>query len=340
MAGNKDSKLKILRLMDILREQSDEEHPLSSNELIEALNAKYNIRAERKSIYADLDVLAEYGLDIIKTSIPKKGYYLGERDFELAEVRLLVDAVEAAGFITQKKTGQLTEKIESNLSTYQKTFLNSQVYMDQKLKSNNETLYYTVDTLARAIQGQKKVRLHYTKRIVVSGDKPRNEERHFTLSPYALIWSNDHYYLICNNHKYDNFMHIRVDRIKSVEILPEPARNCAEFSAYQTGFDISDYAAKHFNGFSGDPEGVELVCDNCLLQEVVDRFGDNVPIIDTTENTFTIYTTVAISEGFSNWVMQFGEKMLVKKPLALRQQIIERTQTMLAQYEAMAKEAK
>ena len=335
MAGTKDSKLKTLRIMDVLMELSDEDHPLSAPDICAELQDRWGITAERKSIYTDLEILENYGLDLVPTSIPKKGRYLGERDFELPEMRLLVDAVQAAGFISEKKTAELVAKLEQRLSKYQREFLNNQVYVDQHLKTTNETVLYTIDELARAIDKKKKVRLVYSKRRIVEGDRARQEERHFTLSPYALIWSDDHYYVICNNEKYDNFMHIRVDRIKSVTMLDTPVRNCSEFSAYKGGFDIADYAAKHFNGFSGEPTRVKLVCANELIQTMEDRFGADMPILESNDTTFTILVNVAVSEGFANWVMQFGEKVLVKEPAVLQDMILERTRNMLAAYDAM-----
>lgn len=324
MAGKSNSKLKTLVLADILREQTDEDHPMSATELCQELS-NYNIDAERKSIYTNLSVLEDYGMDIIKTTYPKKGFFLGEREFQLAEVRLMVDAVQSAGFISDQKTRALIAKMEKVLSRYQKEEISRQVYVEKvAAKTSNENIYYTIDELYRAIRIGRKVRLHYQRRKIAPGESVRYEERIFTLSPYGLIWFSDHYYLVCNNQKYDNFMHIRVERIRSVDILDEPARDCAEISSYKNGFDASDYLSKIFNGYTGETERVTLRCNNELIQSVTDRFGEDIPIISTDEETFTISVNAAVGEGFIDWLLQFGDTMVVTSPEELQIRVYDK----------------
>ena len=158
--------------------------------------------------------LREYGFDIIHTGSKNRGgYFLGAREFELAELRLLSDAVQAANFISQKKTNQLVQKIESFASEKQAKILHSQVYVDNRPKCKNEEIYYTISLLDEAITAKIKVNFTYTRRRITEEFKTAKEEKSFTVSPYALIWSDDHYYLVCNNEKYDNLMHLRIDRI-------------------------------------------------------------------------------------------------------------------------------
>lgn len=337
MAGNEKSKLKTLKIIDILNRYSDENHPLSAAE-ISAKLSKEDIQSERKSIYSDLEVLRSYGYDIISTYTPKKGVYMGERDFELVEVRLLIDAVQSAKFITEKKTEVLVDKITRNLSKWQIEDLSGQVYVDNRNKNENETVYYTIDTLSAAIRAEKKVSVHYIKRRIEAGERPKNEEHIYTISPYALIWADDHYYLICNNSKYDNPMHLRIDKIKSVKLLSDDARPRTEipdFASYKDHFDVADYASKTFNMFSGELEKVEICCNNALWDAIRDRFGEDVRVLSRTDDTFTISAIVAASDGLASWILQYGSDMQVISPKSLRDKILTKARETVSAYEGL-----
>lgn len=332
MAGNGGSKEKILHIYDILKNYSDEEHPLTAAELVATLSAR-GLSAERKAIYSDIDLLINYGYDVIKNPPPAKGYYLGERDFQLAEARLLMDAVESAQFITETKTAELIKKIQASLSIYQRESLAlQQVYIDHRHKNTNETVYYEIDTLLRAIQAKKKIRLHYLKRCIEAGERPKNEDHIHSVSPYALIWVDDHYYLVCNNAKYDNLMHLRIDKISKVTILEdEPLRPLSEVSKYKDRFDAADYLSTRFNMFSGDSELVKIKCKNETWQIIADRFGDDVLICEQDDKTFTILANAATS-GLDSWIMQWGSDMEVIEPEHLRETVKEKAQAMLEVY--------
>lgn len=318
-------KLKTLYILKDLMENSDENNPLDSERLI--LNLKNNgIDAERKSVYKDISVLREFGFDIIRTRSGNKcGYFIGARDFEVAEVRLLCDAIQAANFISQKKTKQLLTKIYTLLSKGQAETIKNQVYVDNRPKCTNENLYYTIDKLDRAIGSKRQVKIVYRKRKIGESNKAEFEEKTHFISPYALIWSNDHYYLVGNNRNYSNIMVTRIDRIKSVEILEDsPSRSFSDVSDYKDYFDSADYAAKHFNMFSGEPETVELVCSNLIIDDIIDRFGDNVIIMKYGDERFRISVNAAVSEGLVSWIMQFGNKIEVKKPDELKKMLIDK----------------
>ncbi len=332
MAGNINSKIKLLRIYDILCEKSDEDNPLAAAEICEELNL-YGISAERKSIYADLAVLESYGYDIIKVSQPKKGYYVGDRDLQIAEVRLLIDAIQSAKFITESKTEDLISKIERRLSKNQRDMLAKQVYVDHRNKNGNEKIYYAIDALYRAATSRKKVRIHYLKRCIETGERPKNEEHVYSVSPYALIWSNDNYYLVCNNAKYNNLMHLRIDKIISVTQLDEDIRPLYEVSDYKDVFDAADYASKVFNMFSGEPERISIRCANSMWDVVRDRFGDDVMIVERTDDTFTISTTAAVSEGLIAWILQYGNRMVAISPSELKNGVLEQARKTVAAYE-------
>lgn len=331
MAGNPLQKVKLLYLWDILKKYTDEEHPLSAAELCQKLSEQ-DIPAERKSIYSDLYTLQQYGLEIIHTRQPKSGYFLASRDFEVPEVRLLIDAVQAAGFISAKKTRQLTARLEGLLSESQAKKIQRQVYIDNRNKCANEEIYYSIDILNRAIQEGKKATLSYCRRILEDGRRIVSSSREFTVSPYALAWMNDHYYLIGNNQKYDNLMHLRVDRMRRVQILDEASRPFREVSCYDAFFDTADYVSKVFNMFGGELQQIDLRCKTSLLEQALDRFGESVFIRDSKDDSFTFTVTAQVSEGLIGWLMQFGDGMEVLSPSDLRRQMKERAELLVKRY--------
>lgn len=331
MSGQPNSKLKLLYLKEIFEKYTDEEHVLNSAELVEKLEQE-GITCERKSIYKDIDVLIDYGVDIIKTRTPRNGFFLGSRLFETAEVRLLADAVQAANFITPKKTKLLMKKIERFVSYPEAKKFVGQVYMENRSKCSNEEIYYNIDTLNKAIRDNKKVRLNYCRRKMDSRFGAAQETKEFLLSPYALIWSNDHYYLVANNEKYDNLMHLRVDRIRKVTITDEKLRPVNEVSDYEYSFNCADYASKVFNMFSGKPEKVELLCDNDILEQMLDRFGENAALRKAGPERFCIREEMCVNDGLASWIMQFGDKVKVNLPDTLRDMVAEKAQAICRIY--------
>lgn len=325
------SKLKTLFIYKFLETYSDENNPISTTELINMLSNK-GLKCERKSIYADIDALKEMGCDIISVTSPKRGFVMATRKFELPEVRLLIDAVTSAGFITPNKTKALVEKLESLVSYYQAKNLTSQVYCESENKCDNEEIYYVIDTLDDAINKNKKVKFTYKRRNIDKLNQKSFTSKTFLVSPYALIWKEDHYYLICNNSKYDNLMNLRLDRMSKIEILDEDCRDVSEVSEYKNGFNSADYSSKMFNMFSGDNSEVTLVCDLELREEIMDRFGSKVPLIAVDINHFETKINAAISDGLVSWIMQYGNKIKVKTPDYLIDMVKNKAQSILEQY--------
>lgn len=320
MSKTNTSKIKLLYLLEILKSKTDEDHPLGVPELIEEL-AKREVFAERKSLYRDMEVLQEAGFDVMYTRSPKNGYYLGERTLQLAEIRLLMDGVLSAGFITPKKSKELLEKLCGDFSEYQKKQLNSQVYLDHRNKQANEEIYYTVDTLHKAIAAKQKIRFLYGRRVLDEQGKVALSTKTFCVSPYALLWYDDRYYLIGNNEKYDNLMHLRADRMQKVEILKESARNFEEVCEYRNFFDVADYASKLSNAFSGDPITMSLRCSEELLESVLDRFGQNLSVYKEQEGFFTVRVPVVMSDGLVQDILNFGSGVEVLSPRELREKV-------------------
>lgn len=333
MSGQGNTKLKLLYLKDIFEKYTDEDNVLNSADIVNMLENK-GISCERKSIYKDIEVLIEYGMDIVKSSTPKKGFFLASRNFELAEIRLINDAIQAADFITKKKTAKLIEKTDKLLSENQASRLKKQVFINNRNKCDNEEIFYNIDTLDAAIKGSKKVKLKYIKRKLDSKFAAVNESKEFTLSPYALIWSNDRYYLVANNEKYDNLMNMRVDRIKNVEILDETSRHFSEVSEYKNTFDCADYALKAFNMYSGTPMSTELKCRNDLLDEMLDRFGSRVSVRRGEDGWFYIHEDLYINDGLAAWIVQFGNRIEVVYPSVLRTMVKNKANDILSLYES------
>ena len=324
-----NSKMKTLLIYKFFEEYSDEENPLSSSDLISML-AEKGVTCERKSIYADIKALNEIGCEIVSTSYPKKGFYMTSRKFQLPEVRLLIDAVNSAGFITPAKTKSLIYKLESLVSSHQADDLTSQVYCENKNKCDNEEIYYLIDNLyddiCRGSMGRrnidKETKKSYTNKI-------------FTVSPYALIWKDGHYYLVCNKSKYDNLMNLRVDRIRKLEILDKTIRHFSEVSEYKYAFDTADYASKMFNMFSGKTEEITLVCHLELREEMMDRFGPKIPLAAVDENHFETKIQAAVSDGFVSWIMQYGDGVKVVSPQHMIDKVKCKAYSVLSNYKTL-----
>ncbi len=324
MSGRRNQKRRILVLLEILMNKTDENHPLNARELIDLLAAR-DILCDRKTIYEDIEALTLCGYDIVSTKGAKSGYFLSGREFELPEVALLTDAVLAADFITHKKTNILVKKLKGLLNEYQADSFASRTFIDNRNKGNNEEIYYSIDSIGRGIDERKKITFKYLRHTLTNGRTPEISSKKMTVSPYALIWADDHYYLVCNNEKYDNLMHLRLDRMKSVCVTDEAFRHFSEVSEYRDEFNTADYSEKVFNMFSGEEQEIVLDCSTDILEQVIDRFSDKIFIRQSEENRFKFSHKACISEGLVTWIMQFGKKMRVEAPETLKEQILSRT---------------
>lgn len=307
-------KLKTILIYRYLEKYSDEEHPASSSKLIGMLDEN-GIPCDRKTIYSDIKALNSIGCEIMRSKGANGGFFIASRKFELPEIMLLIDAVTSAGFITPRKTKSLVEKLRSLVSVQQAKSMKSQFYVDPKAsKCSNEEIYIIIDNLHGAIMQKKKVSFTYRRRCIDVQNKKKHTERKFRVSPYALIWKDDHYYLICNNSKYDNLMNLRIDRMKRLEILDEPARPVSEVSSYKKEFNAQDYSSKMFNMFSGDECEVTLKCNLQLQEEMLDRFGPKIPLRASNAMHFETTVKATLSDGFVSWLMQYGGDVQVLDP--------------------------
>lgn len=332
MAKKSNQKLKAIYVLDILKKHSDEEHPLNASDIVKLLEGM-GISAERKSIYDDIASLEFYGCDIVKTDMPKIGWFIGEREFEVPEIYLLSDAVRSAKFISAKKTRELLSKLNSMLSLHQSHRRERGVYFSAKEKSGNEEIYYNIDKINLAIEKGKQIRVKYCQRRLNENRGLSSVSKEMVINPYALCWQDDHYYLIGNHQKYDNLMHLRLDRIRSAEILESDARHFSQVSDYTDFFDTADYLSRLFGMYSGETQRVELWCKKEITEQVVDRFGEDIFITNVTDDGFKIGVNVALSDALVTWVLNYGANIRVIKPDSLAEMVKERARQVLSNYQ-------
>ena len=317
MAGQ-SQKLKILYLMNILLTRTDEEHLLSAKDLCDAL-AEYGIRAERKSIYADVEALQDYGLDVIQQRGKNPGYYIGERDFELAELKLLVDAVQSSKFITQKKSEELIRKLEAFTSRHKAKELQRQVFICNRSKTENEKIYYSVDDIHMAILQDVQIQFQYTEWTIKKELELRKEGAFYVVSPWALTWDDENYYLIAYDSDLQQMRHYRVDKMRNVSLRKERRQGEKMFQ----DFDLALFSKRTFSMFGGEEQKVSLICNNSLVGVILDRFGKDVMLIPVDKERFRIHMTVTVSSQFFGWLTGLGKDIQLEGPTEVRQQYVE-----------------
>lgn len=301
MAKSSNQKLKLLYLIKFLMQKSDEKHPVSTAQIIEEL-AMNNISAERKSIYDDIEALRLFGVDIVQVKGKNGGYYIGERDFELPELKLLVDSVQSSKFITQDKTYKLIKKIESLASVYDGQLLQRQVFVTNRVKSMNESIYYAVDVISDAITQNKKIRYQYFEYTVSKERRFRHDGAFYEVSPFALIWDDENYYMLAWDSAAEKMKHYRVDKMHKVSLTDSERDGTQAFEKV----DMSAYTKTVFGMFGGNEQKVKLRFANHLVGAVLDRFGRDIIVITDGEGHFTVNVNVVVSQQFLAWVFGFG----------------------------------
>lgn len=328
MARSANQKLKLLYLCRILMEQTDEDHPLSVQELIAQL-AQYNIQAERKSIYDDLDALARFGVDVQCRKGRSPGWFVGGRDFELPELKLLVDAVQSSKFISQKKSNQLIAKLEQLTSVHEAARLQRQVYVAGRVKTMNERVYYTIDAIHDAIAAGVRVRFRYFDYNVTKEKVYRRAGAEYEVSPYALLWDDENYYLVAYDAASEAVRHYRVDKMDQLSATALPRLGADAFAH----FDLGLYSKAHFGMFSGREAQVTLRCANHFVGVMLDRFGRDLSLIPDGDGHFTITAPVAVSPQFFGWLCGLGPEVELCKPESVRAEFSTYLRKIAAVYE-------
>ncbi len=310
MARSSNQKLKLLYLAQFFTQETDENHPLSVQQLIERLAAQ-DIAAERKSIYDDIEALRQFGLEILKSG--RGGYYLAARTFELAELKLLVDLCASSRFLTEKKSRSLIGKLESLASRYEAGSLARQVVVAHRIRTMNESIYYNVDELHDAISRDRAVTFQYFEFTVPKARVYRHGGARYHVSPFALTWDDENYYLIGYDENAGRIKHFRVDKLDRICVTDRPRAGREVFGQ----IDLGVYTDTLFGMFSGEAESVLLRFENRLAGAVIDRFGQEAALMPDGKDHFTVRVRAAVSDQFFGYLSGFGAAVEVLSPASV-----------------------
>lgn len=332
MAKQPNQKLKLLYLLKILMDNTDEDHPLTMAQIIEMLDS-FGISAERKSLYDDIELLRTFGVEIEKTPNRSVGYYIAERDFSLPELKLLVDAVQSSKFITTKKSLELIGKIENLASRHEASQLQRQVFVQNRIKTMNESIYYNVDFIHTAISKNVQIAFRYFMWDVHGERVLRRDGAEYTVSPWVLTWDDENYYLVAFDAQEEKIKHYRVDKMARIRLLDAPRTGQDVFAK----FDTAVYSKKIFGMFGGEEKLVKLRCAKSLAGVIIDRFGKDSALIEDGDG-FTVNVRVFESPTFLAWVMGFGKDMQVLSPESTRASLAQLAREVLSLYNANGSE--
>lgn len=311
MAKGNNQKLKLSYLTKIMLEKTDDEHGLTMPQIIEELD-RYGVSAERKSLYADFeDMTDKLGIEIIKEKCGRETlYHVAGRDFEVAEVKLLIDAIQSSKFITERKSNELIKKVKKLVSAHQAAQLQRQVYVQGRIKTMNESIYYNVDALHTAIAQNSRIKFQYCGWYPNKELVPLNNGTFFEVSPWALTWDDEYYYLVAFDHYEEKLKHYRVDKMVKISILGEMRGGKELFEK----FDMGSYSKVNFGMFHGDIKRVHISFPNYMVGVFIDRFGKDVTIRPDGENRSEVIVNVAVSKQFFGWIASLGRWVKITGP--------------------------
>ncbi len=323
MPKNPNQKLRLLHVMKILQENTDEQNPMTLAELGNRLN-QLGIVFERKSLYSDIETLRQFGLEIILTKGSHFGYFVANRIFELPELKLLMDAVQSSRFITARKSLQLLAKLEGLVSIHEAGRLKRQIFVTGRVKAPNESIYYSIDQLYEAIAADRQVSFKYYEYTLSKKMRYRRNGHIYTISPYALHWDGDNYYLIAHNPE-RGLVHFRVDKISGIKTVEVSRIPMAE------DLNLVQYVKRTFSMFVGDDEMVTVRFANDLIGVVIDRFGNDIIVRKADNQHFLADLPVNVSQTFLSWIFQFGVNAQIIGP----SEVVRRMRAMIAEQYAM-----
>lgn len=301
-------KARMVILAQMFYERTDQEHPMTGQEILDYLK-EHDVPANEKTLRGDIKLLQDLGVDIVKIVSRPNLFYWGERQFELPELKLLVDAVSSSRFITKKKSNALGKKLAQLTSENQRSELRRHIQATNRVKSENESIYYSVNTINDAIARRKKIQFQYTEYGPDLKEILKGDDETYELSPYALLWNEDNYYVVGWSNKHDNVSVFRVDRMCRTELLDEKATKRPD------DFNLDDYSMPIFDMFEGyDRVPVKLEVKNELAKYIVDRFGSKLKTRQVSEDKFAVTVEVSLSPPFYGWVFQFGGNMRILSP--------------------------
>lgn len=322
----KDKRIRLLKIWEILCRETDEEHPMGT-ETLRARIADIGFNCDRRTLYDDIRVLNEFGYEIMTHRSTSNEYYVADRAFDIPELRILMDAVQAASFITERKTKQFVGKIAQLAGDKKAEVLQKNTVEFRMPKSDNETIYYTVDSIGRAIEQRKKISFRYFDYDIRHKKVYRKGGERYTVNPLSTVFSNDNYYLMCSDDKHDGIGHYRADRMDNVEITDMPVPD-AEYE-----IDLSKHKRALFEMFNGEDERVTFRADKSLIDHIFDKFGTDVRINYTDDGSVEFTADVKVSGPFLGWCCSFGRMLKVMYPQSIAQKIKEYACDLAAQYE-------
>ena len=303
------TKLRSLYLLKILYEMTDENHPLTTSEIVRLLEEKFGLKTQRTRIPEDIAAIEQFGYEIGRIRGQSISYYFDRRLFELPELKLLIDAVESSSFITEKKSAELIQKLTSLASPYKASTLAKISEVGGNPKQGNEQIYYIIDTINAAIESGYKISYQYYTYDIFKNRVLRHNGEKYVFSPYDLAWDGKFYYAIGYSEKYHSVRNIRIDRIAHTpEIMAEPGRPIPE------GFDLNEHKRTMFRMYNSERMTVELVCDASVMDAIIDHFGEDVDIGLVDENTFSVSAETAVSHAFYSWLFGFSGKVRLTEP--------------------------
>lgn len=327
MAKGVNQKLKLLYLTKIFREQTDENHMLTISEITERLSG-YDVSADRKTLYTDFEELRHFGLDIISQQVGRQHYYyIGAREFELPELKLLVDSVQSAKFITAQKSQKLIKKLEGMVSKYEASQLQRQVYITGRVKTMNESIYYNVDKIHAALSADAQIQFQYYQWNVKKEMELRRGGRLYQVSPWGLMWDDEYYYLVAYDAEADRIKHYRVDKMLRITLTEQKRVGKERYKK----FNLPDYTKRIFGMFSGEETKVTLEADNAMAGVLIDRFGKDIMLIPQDEEHFRVTVDVAVSDQFLGWVVALGQVKIVG-PEVVVDKMREKVEALSKQY--------
>lgn len=320
MARDKYQKAKLLYLYELLKQETDEEHPLSTVTICQKLSDR-EIPCNRRVLSRDIAMLNEMGFEVmVQTTGKTKSYYIAERSFSVPELKILIDAVQAAAFIPENKTKELTQQIARLGGTHRAELLLQSVICFNTRKHSNESIYYTVNFLEDAIRKHSKASFVYYDLNEHHEKVYRKKKERYTVEPMALVYNDDNYYLMCFSSKYDGICNYRVDRMENVEIVDEPVSEDAIIHSA----DVASYTEQVFRMYGGPAVDVVLQFDRSLIGVVYDKFGEDTQMITAGKDSLVATVKVQISPTFWGWIFQFVGKMQILSPLGLAEKYRER----------------
>ena len=325
MPKSDNQKLKIFYILDYLQKNSHQDHPVRTAELLSMLS-QHNIVCDRKTVYSDIAALQDYGVDIVALPGKNGGYYIASRNFELPELKLLIDAVQSSRFLTEKKSRELIEKLCNQCSVYDARLMRRDVLVSGRVKSMNETIYYNVDAIQDAIAENLQITFRYFD-FGLDG-KRHYRRKHYQCSPYGLCQDNENCYLLAHSERH-GVTSYRVDRMSNITLCEESRTPCPEL----TGKALVNHANRLFQMFAGETAQVKLRFHRDLINVVIDRFGRDTMLIPDGEEHFVFTVDVAVSPMFLSWVIGFGSKARVLYPQSVVEQCKAMCRETLSQYE-------